>query len=250
MEPVVAAFLAVRRFICDILVMVPPVDRIAQPPHIADKPGPCTARRQALVYGAHQPEFPTVAAQGRPVFPRAKASAVMPRVRLQDRQPAGLADFIGQRPEFDQVAPVKLQFQAGFMAYGIDDEMIVPVIGIEMAGYQDFIAFEIFGQLHAHLMCFLRRGLFLRLKALDVLIEVDPALLAVPPLRRHKLAEGGFGAAVPAGDEPVPLSVVIRTSAAPTALNQRLFILNDIGHDLRHRGLGLRFLLDGDNGCH
>lgn len=107
-----------------------------------------------------------------------------------------LTDLVGEGTELLQILFVELQFQAGFTAYRIHHQMVVPVVAVDVRGDLDLVAVKIFRKLHTHLMDFLRCDWCSRFEGLHVLIEIHAFFFLIPALGCHELLKGGRSAAV------------------------------------------------------
>ncbi len=84
--------------------------------------------------------------------------------------------------------------------YRIDDQMIVPVIRVNVCGNDYLKPIEIFRKLHAHLVYFLGTGGFSRFEALYKVFVEYAVVFPILDFRCHKFFESGFGYAVLTAD--------------------------------------------------
>lgn len=135
------------------------------------------------------------------------------------------------------------QLESVFMAHGINDDVVVQMLSVNVGGNQDLVACPLLCQLHADTVCFFGREIIVGMKGLHVVIEIDAVFLAVEHLGRHEFVENKFGIAVKTrnGAQPVFLSVVsfVRLKA----------IIDDLLHRGR-RGVSTDLIRNVLDNCH
>ena len=242
MELVVPAPLACGGCVGDVLVLGYPLHPVAHFLHTGVKFGLCTALRERRVDGVHQLEFEAPTPHSRAVFSSVHGLHGWLLIGLQNLQAMCLTDFIGEGAQLLQVLFIELELQPGFTADGIDNQVVVPVITVDMGGNLDFVALKPPGKLNSHLVDFLRCGSAVRFEALHILVEKHLTFFSVLLFCCHKFLKGGFSAAVLPRQKPALLAVFV--------LEKGLIILRHIIHYLFHGGTALRFFLDGGDDCH
>ena len=241
MEPVVPAPLALWGRVGDVFVMRLPFHLVAHLLHTGDKTGFGVALLHGLINRRHQPEFEAAAPCRRPVFSHEHRPVFRFPIGFENFQPVRLTDLIGEGTELLQILFVELQFQAGFTAYRIDHQMVMPVVAVDVSGDLNLVAVKIFRKFQAHLVDFLRSDRSSRFEGLDVLIEIHAPFLPVAAFGCHKFLKGGIPAAVLSGYQLDGVSLFI--------FEYSLFVLRYIPHNLGHSGFALRsFFHSIDNG--
>ncbi len=87
------------------------------------------------------------------------------------------ADLVIELPHIGKGMLVHVQLGAVLEARGVDDEVVVQLIVVEVGGYNDFVLREeLPDELHPNLVSLLRCELVLRAEGLDILIEQDVIL--------------------------------------------------------------------------
>ena len=146
-------------------------------------------------------------------------------------------------PQMLQRAGILPQLQSSFMAHGIDDDVVVQVLSVNVSGDQYLVACPLLRQLHANAVCFFGSKVIVGMKGLNVVIEIDSVFLAVEHLGRHEFVINKFGIAVKTRDgaESVFLSVMsfVRLEA----------IIDDLLHRGR-RGVSTDLILNVLDDCH
>lgn len=242
MELVVPAPLACGACVGDVFVMGHPFYPVAHFLHTGGKFALCAALGERCVNGVHQLEFEAAAPHSRAVFACAHRLHGGFLVGLQNLQAMRQTDFIGEGTQLLQILFIKLEFQSGFTADGINNQVIVPVIAVDVGGNLDFVALKSPGKLNPHLVNFLRCGAAVRFKALHILVEEHLTFFSVLLFRCHEFLKGSFSAAVLPGEQSAFFAVFI--------LKKGFIILRHIIHHLFHGSAALRFFLDGDDDCH
>lgn len=242
MELVIPAPLACGGGVGDVFVLGYPLHPVAHFPHTGGKFGLCTAPGERRVDGVHQLEFEAAAPHSRAVFPCAHRLHGGFLVGLQNLQAMRLTYFIGEGAQLLQILFIKLELQSGFTADGINNQVIVPVITVDVCGNLNLKAIKPPGKLNPHLVDFLRRGTAVWLEALHILVKEHLTFFSVLLFRSHKFLKGGFSAAVLPGQQPAFFAVFV--------LKKGFIILRHIIHDLFHGGTALRFFFDGGDDCH
>ena len=118
------------------------------------------------------------------------------------------ADLVADQPHFFQSPRRKVELSSGIRLDGVDDEVRVQVLRIEVRCHQDFTARkELLRQLQCDLMGLRRGDLFLRRKGLDVLVKEGVMRLAVQILGSHEALVGNITHTVDAGEVSCPIRV-------------------------------------------
>ena len=125
-----------------------------------------------------------------------------------------------------QRAWVLPQLQSVFVAHGIDDDVVVQVLPVNVSSDQDLVTCPLLRQFHAETVRLFGREVIVGMKGLNVMIKINSVLLAIEHLGCHEFIVYEVGIAVHARDgaEPVFLSVV------------GFVRLETIIYDLLHRG--------------
>lgn len=90
------------------------------------------------------------------------------------------ADLVADQPHFFQCPGRKVELSSSVRLDGVDDEVGVEMIRIEVRCHQHFTARkELLRQLQCHPVGLRRSNLFMRRKRLDVLVEEGVMRLAV-----------------------------------------------------------------------
>lgn len=149
------------------------------------------------------------------------------------------ADLVADHPHIFQSPGCKVQFPSGIRLDGVDDEVRVEMIRIEVRCHQDLAAWKKFlRQFQSNLVGRCRGNLFLRREGLDILVEECVVRLAVQILGGHETLIGEVRHTVDAGE------------VADSILIQGLLILRHVAHDAFHRPCGLFGFLDEATRCH
>lgn len=149
------------------------------------------------------------------------------------------ADLVADHPHFFQCSRRKVELSTGIRLDGVDDEVRVEMIRIEMRCHQALAAWEKFlRQFQCDSMRLCRSDLFLWREGLDILVEERVVRLAVQIFSGHEALVSDIYHAVDAGE------------VADSILTQGLLILGHVAHDAFHRPCGLFGFLDEATRCH
>lgn len=149
------------------------------------------------------------------------------------------ADLVADHPHVFQSSGCKVQFSPGVGLDGVDDEVGVEMIRIEVRCHQDLAAREeLLRQFQCDSMRLCRSDLFLRREGLDILVEEHVVCFAVQILGGHETLVRQLRHAVDAGE------------IAGSILIQDLLILGHVAHDAFHRSSRLLGFLDEATRCH
>lgn len=217
--------------------MVYPLDPVSQLFHPVYELPFVTAVCNSVVDGVHQPEFFAVPTQGSAVLLLVHGTLFRLFVWLQGFQAKPPAYFIGSVPQLLQLFLVDLDLISGLTVDGVDHEMVVPMIFVDVGGNYHFESLEQLRRFYADLMDLLRCSMAIRFERLHILYEKHTAGLSVGKLGRHKLLIGRLWDTVLTADQ---LDTV----------QHRFLVLHDIIQHSLHSGSGLRFLGDRSKYCH
>lgn len=143
------------------------------------------------------------------------------------------ANLVADQPHVFQCPGRKVELSSCIRLDGVDDEVRVQVLCIEVRCHQNLTARkELLRQLQRDLMGLRRGDLFMRREGLDVLVEEGVMCLAVQILGSHEALVGKIRHAVDSGEVSGPILI------------QGLLILGHIAHDALHRSGCLLGFLD------
>ena len=163
-------------------------------------------------------------------------------IRRQHFQSVPLTYLIRFPSQLFQTFFIDLDFQSRFGIDGVDDEVIVPVIPINVSSYHHFKAFKGFCHLQPDLMNLLGSCSAIGREGLYILFEENAACFVEPPLGCHKLMIGAFCYAVLSADQLLTIAVIIFVNG--------FLILHYIVDNALHSCCGLCFLGYCGEYCH
>lgn len=176
--------------VSDIPIMVYPLDPVSQLFHPVYELPFVAAVCNSVVNGVHQPEFFAVPTQSGAVLLLVHGTLFRLFVWLQGFQAKPPAYFIGPVPQLLQLFLVDLDFISVFTVDGVDHEMAVPVISVDVGGDHHLKSIEQLCRFYTDLMDLLRCGMAVRFERLHILFEKHTTGFSIGMLGRHKLLIG------------------------------------------------------------
>ena len=230
MQFVISAFLSRGRGVGDALSPLLPPHLIALLVHFAKELLPRPGALHDVLDCDDQLELPAVSSVSRPVFPSPQAlGAPVLLVWLQGGEAVLHADLVADLPHLLQGVGDEVQLFPGVRVDGVDDQVGVQVLRINVCGHQHLTAWEEpLCQFLSDLVRFRRRDFLFGREGLDVLVEEGSAGLPVKVLGCQEAFLRQLRRAVDTGE------------IAAAGFIHRLFFL---GHIADHTPHGARRLL-------
>ena len=148
------------------------------------------------------------------------------------------ADLVTDLPHLLQGVGGEVQLFSGVWVDGVDDQVGVQVLRIDVCGHQNLAAWEkLLRQLLGDLVRFRRRDFLFGREGLDVLVEESPVGLSVEVLGRHETLLCQLRRAVDTGE------------IAAAGFIYRLFLLRHVADHQPHGTRRLLPLFDVATGC-
>ena len=208
MQFLVAAAVAVRRRVGDILPRVRPLDVVALAAHQHDKFLTRPGVLHTLVDHTHEPELPALAfcrdmvlADGHRLDLRLSLLLLLFLLRREHRQTKLHTDHVVARPQLLKLLIRHVKFPARLEVDRVDDAVRVDMLSVGVRADQHLTVLEVSGELDCGGVRDLRIDVSALREALHHVVEHHTVLLAVELLRAHEVIVDGFGAAVDPGDQ-------------------------------------------------
>lgn len=220
------------------MALLPP-HIVTPPPHLPDEVLPAPRSLHRILYGGDKLEFPAFSPDGGPVLSCLDTffTLCLP-VRLQRGQAVFPADLVADQPHFLQCLGRKVELFSGIRLDGVDDEVGMEMLRIQVGRYQNFTVWEkSLRQFQRDLMGLRRSDPLPRRERLDVLVEERVVRLAIQILGGHETLIGEICHTVNAGEVAGPILI------------QGLLLLRHIPYDALHRACRLLGLPDEATRC-